>query len=390
MHIAVIGAGVIGLAVARELALRGARVDLVETSAPGAGTTGTTFAWVNAHLKRPEPYRALNAAGVAAHHRLHRDLADGPRWFFPTGNLEWAAEPAHGAALAAAADEVEAAGGRVERLDPGQARALEPAARIPDDAHGAVLFADEGHVLPGTFAARLLSDALAAGVRLRTGAAAVALDPDDRGVRIGLDGGAELRADTAVTAAGRWTEALLATAGVHLPMADAEEPGGAGVGLLAYTEPAPARLGRVLTTPRLNVRPDGGGRLVLQGLDLDAGADPAAPPAADGPVAEELLARAGAVLSGAEFARVAEVRVGQRSLPADGFTVCGFTDDRARLYTVATHSGITLAPALGGLVADEVLDGRRAGLLAGFRPTRFDPVERPDTRLAQVRLPGQQ
>jgi len=44
---------------------------------------------------------------------------------------------------------------------------------------------------------------------------------------------------------------------------------------------------------------------------------------------------------------------------------------RDGLYVVATHSGVTLAPALAELVASEVIDGADRAELARFRPGRF-------------------
>ncbi|MDT7635737.1 MAG: hypothetical protein QOC83_25, partial [Pseudonocardiales bacterium] len=76
MHVVVIGAGVIGLSVATELARRGASVTVVEQEAPGVGTSATSYAWVNANNKEPRDYYELNLAGLEAHHRLARD-ADG-------------------------------------------------------------------------------------------------------------------------------------------------------------------------------------------------------------------------------------------------------------------------------------------------------------------------
>jgi glycine/D-amino acid oxidase-like deaminating enzyme len=138
------------------------------------------------------------------------------------------------------------------------------------------------------------------------------------------------------------------------------------------------RLARVLHTSRLNVRPDGG-RLVLHALDLDRDADPAAP---DPDVAAEFARRLPEVLTGAPDVPVDTVRVGQRALPADGQTIAGFTDPR--FYVVATHSGITLAPLLGDLVAAEVF-GTESAMLSPFRPDRFatpfvtaDPTRHPD------------
>ena len=69
-RVAVVGAGVIGMSVARELAVRGAEVTIVERDYVGAGASGTTFAWVNSNGKTPESYHELNVAGLRAHRLL--------------------------------------------------------------------------------------------------------------------------------------------------------------------------------------------------------------------------------------------------------------------------------------------------------------------------------
>jgi glycine/D-amino acid oxidase-like deaminating enzyme len=53
-------------------------------------------------------------------------------------------------------------------------------------------------------------------------------------------------------------------------------------------------------------------------------------------------------------------------LPVVGWALDG-------LYLVATHSGGTLAPALGELVAGEVIGQRELPALAPLRPGRFGP-----------------
>jgi glycine/D-amino acid oxidase-like deaminating enzyme len=41
---------------------------------------------------------------------------------------------------------------------------------------------------------------------------------------------------------------------------------------------------------------------------------------------------------------------------------------------LATHSGVTLGPLLGQLIAGEILGGAPAAALAPFRPERFGAV----------------
>ncbi len=49
--VVVIGAGLLGSSVADELAGRGADVTVLDAGRPGSGTSGSSFAWVNAQHK---------------------------------------------------------------------------------------------------------------------------------------------------------------------------------------------------------------------------------------------------------------------------------------------------------------------------------------------------
>jgi glycine/D-amino acid oxidase-like deaminating enzyme len=365
MRAAVIGCGLIGAAVARELQLRGVETTIFEAREPGAGTSGTTFAWVNSFNNEPRAYHDLNVAGMEAHAAL-RGEGGGSQWFFPTGNLVW---PAADGQL----DRLSEWDYPARRLTVREACTLEPDIQIPDDAEP-VLFPAEGHVLPALLLARLLDEALDCGAQLRCPASVTALHERAAGVELTLDDGSIYAADLAVSCAGRWTQELVSSAGHFLPMADATAVGSETVGYLAYTQPSSVRLGRVLTTPRLNVRPDGGERLVLQALDLDHSADPAQPVSADGPLAAEFVRRLGDVLRGGDRAEIEAIRVGQRAMPADGITIAGRLDGGGRIYVVATHSGVTLALLLGRLAAEEVVRDGEADLLAPFRPQRFAPA----------------
>ncbi|MGP3776418.1 NAD(P)/FAD-dependent oxidoreductase [Streptomyces sp. SDT5-1] len=390
-RIAVIGAGVLGTATARALAVRGAAVTLYERAGFGAGTTGTTFAWVNSHAKDPFSYHALNVAGVAEHHALRTAGGPAPDWFFPTGNLEWAADDVGDARLAEALDTLTSRDYPWRWLGPDAARALVPDLRVPDDVRRIAYFPEEGHVLPLPLVARLWGEARDHGAELRCPAEVIGIDERAADVRVDLADGTSDTFDLVVSATGRWSARTAALTGVSLPMADTTAPGSATVGLLGYTSPTATRLDAVLTTPRLNVRPDGGGRLVVQGLDLDGDADPAAPPPVDGPHAAELLDRLAALLHGTRGARLESFRVGQRSLPADGLTVAGRLRPDGRVYALATHSGITLGPLLGRLAAHELLTGERDPLLADFAPDRLTGAA-PDSfaELTRPRFAGQQ
>jgi glycine/D-amino acid oxidase-like deaminating enzyme len=382
LRVIVIGAGVVGAAVAAALTRRGAEVTVLDAGRPGAGTTATSFAWVNANKKDPQPYFELNNAGIAAHHAL----AGGPTpWFFPTGHLEWATTEEHAALLAARLPKLRDRGYPLRRLTRAEALELEPDLVAPADAEF-VFYPEEAHTLPGLLLARLLGEA-------RDRGAAVLPHTEVTGIDLGAPAVTTARGDThtadvIVSCAGRWSTPVAALAGLDVPLLDPDLAGSATVGFLATTEPVPARLSRALTHSRLNVRPDGGGRLLLQALDLDGAADPAAPPPADGSLAAEITGRLPDVLAITEGTRLEKIRVGQRPLPADGLTIAGFADPESRFYAVATHSGITLAPLLGDLVSGELL-GAESALLNSFRPSRFTSNPTGSTPAA-ARRPGEQ
>ncbi len=75
------------------------------------------------------------------------------------------------------------------------------------------------------------------------------------------------------------------------------------------------------------------------------------------------------LLDHAETAALESARICIRSLPADRLPAIGAVRDG--LYVVATHSGITLAPLLGEIVAEELIADRASPALEGFRPGRF-------------------
>jgi glycine/D-amino acid oxidase-like deaminating enzyme len=369
-RVAVIGAGVIGTAVAAGLARRGAAVTIFEAATPGAGTSGLSFAWVNSNSKHPESYHALNVAGIAAHHRL---LADGGDAFVPHGRLEFATESAHAEELEARLRRHTTLGYPSEWITPARARELEPMITIPE-VDAVAWFPAEGHCWPERLINTQLAAATDRGARLRVGERVRALD----GRRVRLDSGIE-DFDVVAVCAGRWTGEL---AGASIPMVT-PAAGNAAVGYLAETDPLPRRPDRVVTASTLSLRPAQNGGLLLQALDLDGSADPEQPVPDE--VRHELARRLAALLPGSDPGIT--VRVAQRSLPLDGLPIVGFADRDRQVYVLATHSGVTLAPLLGELAAREIL-GEAMPELDPYRPDRFGEGHPPTVEAP--RRPGSQ
>ena len=109
---------------------------------------------------------------------------------------------------------------------------------------------------------------------------------------------------------------------------------------------------------------------MLQALDLDTTADPGNVPGPDSELAKTFLQRLRDVMANTEGAVIEKIHVGQRVMPEDGRTIAGPVPEAPWLYVIATHSGVTLAPYLGEVVAAEIL-GEKQEALEEFRLERF-------------------
>lgn len=74
------------------------------------------------------------------------------------------------------------------------------------------------------------------------------------------------------------------------------------------------------------------------------------------------------LLVGAGDARLVDVRVGVRPMPDDGLPLVGAVPGVPGLHLAVLHSGVTLAPVVGRLLAREIIDGLPVPELDGVRP----------------------
>jgi glycine/D-amino acid oxidase-like deaminating enzyme len=74
---------------------------------------------------------------------------------------------------------------------------------------------------------------------------------------------------------------------------------------------------------------------------------------------------------GAGSVELIGTRIGPRPMPADGEPIVGPVAEVPGLYVAVMHAAITLAPAVGRLIAREVVDGTVEPALSGCRLDRF-------------------
>ena len=131
------------------------------------------------------------------------------------------------------------------------------------------------------------------------------------------------------------------------------------------------RLRAVLNSPTINVRPDGGGRLRLQATDFDEITTPDMPTTPLPDTAHRVYERAVSVLPHLAGTPIETALVGVRAIPGDGYPVVGPVPGMEGLYVVCTHSGVTMGPLLGRIVAREITTGAVDSRIATFRPERL-------------------
>jgi glycine/D-amino acid oxidase-like deaminating enzyme len=366
-HVVVIGAGVYGAAVTASLTRRGARVTVVDAGAPAGGTSGATFSWINSCGKKPRSYHDLNVAGMEAHRKLAAEVPHSD-WYHESGNLEWAAGDAAREELRKKVAGVLDYGYEARWLSRLEALRLEPdidPAELPADE--IAYFPREGWIEPTRLIGHLLSSAVSGGAELVRNDAVTGLEVTAGTVRaVRLASGRQLAAAAVVNCAGPQAARIAELAGLALPMRNTR-------GVLIYTSPVAVSVSRVIHAPRVHLRPDGAGRLLLHTGESDGAAylSDTGEISVDQSAVEKVLTAGRALYPGIRAAIVESVRVGERPIPGDGLPVLGRAVQLSNFHFAVSHSGATLCVHAGDLVAAEVLGEDRGDALAAFRFERL-------------------
>jgi glycine/D-amino acid oxidase-like deaminating enzyme len=204
-----------------------------------------------------------------------------------------------------------------------------------------------------------------AGGTILVGRGSVLLEDEGPVVRIGED---RIEASSVVVATGAETAALLDRLGWEIPM----DP---SPGLLALTGPVePFLEGTVYVYPEdgtaIHLRQAADGRVIVGERAQDE--------VAKSPTLEHarlLLRQAQKAFPILREVAIERFTVEWRPMPRDKMPIVGPLPGLPSLYVATAHSGVTLAPALGKLVAEEIMTGAPIDRLRPFRPSRFSEHE---------------
>ena len=357
--VVVIGAGIVGSAIAMHLAERGLRPVLVDQAPAAQGASARSFASLSAFGADPVAYHELACAALTSWSRWAERL--GEVGFRRGGQLRWEVNPAEGRQLAEQVERARSRGYPVAPVGEAELRRLLPAAE-PGPVAAACHAPRDGQVEPALVVAACHAATRASGGQLLLGEPA-RIRLDDAGLRVDVDD-RSLRPDTVVLAAGAESIAVAREVGLEIPTL-------ASPGVVVETGPLPAFTDAVVYLPSgpgprvfLRQRPDGAVLLGERSQET-VGSD------LSQSHGQALLGQAARFLPVLRAARATRHLLGWRSMPADRLPIVGPVPGLDRLYLAVAHRGVTLAPLLGRLVAEEVATGEPAWLLAPFRPSRF-------------------
>lgn len=374
MKAIVIGGGVIGAAVAYRLAEAGVSVTLFEAGRIAEGTSMTSFAWVSACEKiDSDSYYRLSLAAVGAHRDLVAEFGAQGTWYPRPGVIQWLDAGYEGPPLSQSPLEqklahLAALGYAAQAIDADDLARLEP--NLRPDALGAagkaIHYPEDGYVEAPVMIATLVEAAVRRfGMTLRTHAPVIRVVTEGgRATGVETDKGEIVSADVVVNCAGRWANEVVGDKGLQIPLAPT-------LGLIAYTPSVGTAIHKVLRTPALNLRADGGGRLLLRANDLDetlSDADAAMP---DHPVARMLMARLADLVPALAGVKPEAARIAIRPIPKGGLPCVGTLPGLENYWVAVTHGGINTSAFIGLALRDEIVHGRQAPEYLPYRPDRF-------------------
>lgn len=365
--VVVIGAGLVGLLVAIELASRGLSVCVLERDRPGAHASGLNAGGLRTIGRHPAELQLSQDAAVRWRHG--RDAIGPGVEIQETGHLLIAETEAEVALLDAHWTALQTAGLHIaERLDAGEIARLVPAMR--PIALRALYAPRDGMADPAATVAAVLARARGAGVNVRSGESVHRIMPRADGLTVEAST-CVVTAGCVVNAAGAFSGAVAALVGEVLPVR-IEAP------MAQRSSPAPTLLGPVVQTigRKLTLKQLPGGRMLLGGGHR-GGIDLVTPMGIPIEVeAEANRATAIDLFPALAVVAVEAVWAGLEGYTPDGLPVIGRSVADSRMVHVAAFCGhgFQLAPAIAPLVADIVLGASVVAALDAFRPDRFPAV----------------
>ena len=362
--ILIVGAGIVGAAIAYELARRGASVTVVDARRPGQGASRASAGVLAPYIEGHEEGTLLEMGrrSLALYDAFVRDVNEDAR-----ADLE--VDRSGTLTVAFTSDEVvelertaEALAGKDvthEIVSRQELSVLEP--RLSDGALLGLALPEHAYVRVPALTAAVARAAAHHGARIEEGVSVTGVRSDRSGVTVATTAGPR-RTSSVVVAAGSWAGKIAIEGAPRVPVRPVR-------GQLVYLRSPGRVVRRTLWSRRCYVVPWSDGTMLVGATVEEAGFDESATVAG----VRGLLDAAAELLPGIGDCRFDEVRVGLRPGTPDDLPVIGRMAPASDVVLAAGHfrNGVLLAPLTAKLVADLILEGREDPVLAALGAGRF-------------------
>jgi len=362
----VVGAGVIGAAIADTLASRGASVTVLDMRSPGRGASqasaGALVPYIEAH--EDTPLLALGARSLAMYDEFIRRLVTRTGLtieYSRPGSLDVALGDDDVARLQVVKAWLDTRGVGNEWIDGRSVASFEPA--VTSTARCGLFIADHGFVGVSSLVRALVQSARLAGAAFEAPVEAMSVHPHDDRVEVKA-GDRSYAADAVVIAAGSWSRRIRIS-GVESPPVKPIRGQ-----LLHLRWPDADRPSRIVWSSRCYAVPWSDGSLLVGATVEDVGFDENSTVAG----VHDLTDAAGELLPKAWQAPLEAVRVGLRPASPDGLPAIGTLARAPRVMVATGHyrNGVLLAPLTAQMVAGRLIDDVIDPVLPSLSPDRFD------------------
>ena len=352
--IVVVGSGIIGASIALSCLNLGADVLVLEQDKLGGAASSNSFGWINASFAESPAYFDLRNAAVDTFRNLKTELnlKDSVSW---QGTLWWEES---GQELKKQFNDLLDRGYSAKLLNGNEIKNLEP--NLKDVPDAAIFTPLEGAAEADRVALAMLRKLTDEGGKVISGCTVEGLKFKKDWVSGAQTNIGEMSCDMVVLATGAAAEKGLLGCEWQLPMQNKK-------GLIVQTSPVAHLIKHVLMTNDVHFKQNADGSLTAGEIfsgDFDENIV-----ALD--LASDVLSRISKKLDFNTNLIPTNIKIGTRPVPIDGFPVIGNIEEQKGVFVAVMHSGVTLAPLIGQLLASEMLKTSKSPLLESFRPSRF-------------------
>lgn len=369
--VGIIGAGIIGASIAAYLVDAGAEVIIFEKDEPASGATRASLAWINPSTVNAH-YRDLRLESMSEWLRFEERLKLDVIW---GGSISWSDNDEKAKNLDKREEVLRVTSANPRHVTEADIKALCPYLE-PGETKAGFFLPKDGHIDPVGTTKKILAYATAKGAKVLYPAPVEDIVLDGGRVKAVKTPKGEFQLDYLVSACGTDTSAMLEKVGVKIGMR-------AVPGLKIHTyaiAPTTRMVYDFSSALEWKQMPNG------EAVAIYVGGPPKLPvhePVLAGILkshptkeladshGESLKMKVAKYWPALKDARVKDVIVGARPMPLDGLPMVGHVPSVSGMYMVATHSGVTLAPIIGKLAAQEIMSTERVAILSKYRPERF-------------------